>query len=104
MTETSDFIPRLAALAQATRLEIVKRLIDAGEAGVSVGVLAAETNVPRPTLSIHLQVLLRAELVSSRRDKQSILYSVRPDTIATMATDLADLAHAGPAPHGAAAA
>jgi len=85
------FIARLSALGQRSRLMIVELLLRAGEDGVSAGDIAARTQIPRPTVSIHLAVLLRAGLVRSARKKQSIFYSAEPPAIREMMAELGGL-------------
>jgi DNA-binding transcriptional ArsR family regulator len=70
-----------AALAQETRLNIVRLLITTGPAGRAAGELAERLAVPAPTLSFHLNHLASAGLVSSRRESRSIIYRVEMDTV-----------------------
>ncbi|HQT65152.1 MAG: ArsR family transcriptional regulator [Acidocella sp. 20-57-95] len=72
--ESLDAIAVLAALAQETRLEVFRSLVRAEPDGVAAGDLARALNVPANTMSTHLAVLTRAGLVSSRRDRRSIIY------------------------------
>jgi ArsR family transcriptional regulator, arsenate/arsenite/antimonite-responsive transcriptional repressor len=43
---------------------------------MSVSEIAVYLNITLPTLSHHLDILKRAELISSRRDGQKIMYSL----------------------------
>lgn len=43
---------------------------------MAVSEIAVHLNITLPTLSHHLDILKRAELISSRRDGQKILYSL----------------------------
>jgi DNA-binding transcriptional ArsR family regulator len=63
------------ALAQETRLAIVRRLVKAGPAGVPAGVLAGGAGVSASNVSFHLKELERAGLVSARREARSIIYA-----------------------------
>jgi DNA-binding transcriptional ArsR family regulator len=63
----------LKAMANRHRLLILCQLID-GER--SVGELAAFLGVRDSTVSQHLAILRRADLVDSRRDGQTIWYSI----------------------------
>src|SRR5271157_946786 len=63
----------LKVLAQATRIEIVCRLM-AGER--SVGELAALASLHQSTVSQHLARLRQEGLVRSRRDGNAVLYRI----------------------------
>ena len=56
-----DAAPVFAALGDATRLGLVKRL--AGEDGLSIAELTAQTRVTRQAVTRHLEVLREAGLV-----------------------------------------
>jgi DNA-binding transcriptional ArsR family regulator len=58
---------RLEALGQAARLAIFRRLVRAGEAGLSVGALQEAVGLPASTLSHHLRRLIAAGLVTQER-------------------------------------
>ncbi len=75
---------RLTALAHETRLEVFRRLIQAGPEGLAAGDIAAAVEVAKPTLSFHLSHLERAGLVASRRRGRSILYSADYEAIAEL--------------------
>jgi ArsR family transcriptional regulator, arsenate/arsenite/antimonite-responsive transcriptional repressor len=74
--ETSDAIDALAALAQPTRLQSFRTLVQHEPEGLPAGELARLLEVPQNTLSAHLAVLARAGLVSSIRQSRSIIYKV----------------------------
>jgi DNA-binding transcriptional ArsR family regulator len=71
----SQALDAFGALAQETRLRIVRLLVRAGPGGLSAGAVAVRVGVPASTLSFHLGHLERAGLVRSRRDARSIVYS-----------------------------
>src|SRR5690606_22607021 len=73
--ETSDAVKALAALAQETRLQVFKRLIEYGRDGVTPGALSQELGVPHNTLSFHLSHLTQPGLVSSRKAGRSVIYT-----------------------------
>lgn len=89
------------ALAQATRLRIVRALVIAGPDGMSAGSLAKTTGVSPSNLSFHLRELERAELVSSRREQRSIIYVCGFEALAAMQTFLMDNCCAASASKGA---
>jgi ArsR family transcriptional regulator, arsenate/arsenite/antimonite-responsive transcriptional repressor len=72
--DTEDAITGLAALAQGTRLEAFRLLVQREPDGIPAGELARMLGVPQNTLSAHLSVLARAELVHSQRHSRSIVY------------------------------
>ena len=79
--EDTDALAILAALAQETRLNIVRRLVRAAPEAVAAGDLAADLGVPAATLSFHLSQLDRAGLVRATRQGRSILYAVETGTL-----------------------
>lgn len=62
-----------AALSDPNRQKIIDLL---KKKEMSVSDIAAYLNITGATLSHHLDVLKRADLISSRRDGQRILYSL----------------------------
>jgi ArsR family transcriptional regulator, arsenate/arsenite/antimonite-responsive transcriptional repressor len=72
--ETFIAVQKLAALANETRLDVFRLLVQAGEEGARPTELASELEVPMQTLSFHLKELLHAELVHSERQGRSIFY------------------------------
>lgn len=81
-------VAALAALAQETRLDVFRRLVQAGPRGLAAGALAEALEIPSATLSFHLKELRNAGLVCCDRDGRSRIY--RPD-FAAMAELLAYL-------------
>jgi ArsR family transcriptional regulator, arsenate/arsenite/antimonite-responsive transcriptional repressor len=71
----SIVIGALGALAQETRLDIFRLLVEKGPEGLPAGELASRLGQPSPTLSFHLNQLKFAGLVSSRRESRSIIYT-----------------------------
>jgi DNA-binding transcriptional ArsR family regulator len=74
--ENEQAVLALAALAQPTRLQAFRLLVQHEPAGVPAGELARLLEVPQNTLSAHLSVLARAGLVTSERHSRSIVYRV----------------------------
>ncbi len=71
-TVTGTF--RVGALAQQTRLQAFRVLVQHEPDGLAAGDLARLLEVPQNTLSAHLSVLTRADLVTSERHSRSIVY------------------------------
>ena len=72
--ESEDVILALAALAQPTRLDVLRLLVQHEPGGLAAGGIAKALAVPQNTMSSHLSVLARARLVSTQRFGRSIVY------------------------------
>ena len=72
--ETAEAISALAALAQTTRLDAFRLLVQREPEGVPAGELARLMAVPQNTMSAHLAVLSRCGLVVGERHSRSIVY------------------------------
>jgi len=68
-------IAALAALAQETRLDIFRMLVQKGPEGLPAGEIGTRLAQPSPTMSFHLNQLRFAGLITSRRESRSIIYS-----------------------------
>ncbi|WP_231587231.1 helix-turn-helix transcriptional regulator [Methylophilus sp. TWE2] len=74
-----------AAIAQETRLRIIRLLVVAGAEGLSAGAIAEQLGGVSPSrISFHLNHLEQVGLIVSRREGRSIIYSV----IFTILSDL----------------
>jgi ArsR family transcriptional regulator len=71
----STVIGALGALAQETRLDIFRLLVQNGPEGLPAGEIGSRLGQPSPTLSFHLNQLKFAGLVSSRRESRLIIYT-----------------------------
>ena len=72
--EKTDVIAALGALAQETRLDIFRLLVQAGPDGMSAGQIGESLGLPSATLSFHLNQLKHADLVTFRREGRSLIY------------------------------
>ena len=72
--DTEATIFALSALAQPTRMEAFRVLVRKEPHGLPAGELAKEIDVPQNTLSSHLSVLSKADLVTSSRRGTTITY------------------------------
>lgn len=72
--ETRNLIAVLDALAQETRLDVVRLLLRHEPDGMSSGEVAQKLKVPRNTMSSHLACLERAGLVEKERRSRFIIY------------------------------
>ncbi len=82
--ESKSAIAALGALAQETRLEAFRALVQAGPNGIAAGTLAERLGVPAPTLSFHLAQLKGADLVDVRRAGRSLVYAARFDAMTAL--------------------
>ncbi|MGE4482587.1 ArsR/SmtB family transcription factor [Acidocella sp.] len=73
--EKTDIIAALAALAQETRLDIFRLLVQAGPDGLPAGQIGEQLGLASATLSFHLSQLRHARLVTFRRESRSLIYS-----------------------------
>lgn len=71
----------LAALSQKTRLETFKLLVEEGHEGLLAGEIAERLGVLQNTMSTHLNILLKAELVRKERQGRAIRYCVDIQTM-----------------------
>ncbi len=77
----TEVIAALAALAQTTRLDTFRLLVQREPDGVPAGELARLMAVPQNTMSAHLSILARAGLVSGERKSRSIIYRANLDRL-----------------------
>ena len=75
MVEPESIVDALAALAQPHRLAAFRALVQAGPAGLPAGAVSAAVGLTPSALSFHLSHLLRAGLVTRRRDGRQLLYA-----------------------------
>lgn len=73
--DTNTAVQSLAALAQASRLEVFRLLVQAGPEGLAAGEIAERLGIPASTLSFHVKALAQAGLTESRQEGRFIYYS-----------------------------
>jgi DNA-binding transcriptional ArsR family regulator len=73
--ESKAAIGALAALAQDSRLQVYRHLVQAGPEGVAASEIAGKLGIPANTLSFHLKTLNHADLVLSRHEGRFVYYS-----------------------------
>ena len=74
----SGLTKTLQALGDPTRREIM-RMLNKGD--LSAGEIASQFNISLPSVSHHLNVLKNAEIVRTRRQGQSIIYSMNATVV-----------------------
>ena len=67
-------VAALSALAQESRLDIFRLLVQSGDQGMAVGQIGDRLGLPSATLSFHLNQLKHANLVTFRREGRSLIY------------------------------
>ena len=72
--DTKAAVLALSALAQDSRLEVFRLLVQAGPEGVPAGEIAERLGIPGSTLSFHVKSLAQAGLVESRQEGRFIYY------------------------------
>jgi DNA-binding transcriptional ArsR family regulator len=79
--EKINVVAALAALAQDSRLDVFRLLVQAGPEGMPAGAVAAALELAPNTLTFHFDRLRAAGLVTVRRDGRSMIYAARFDTM-----------------------
>jgi DNA-binding transcriptional ArsR family regulator len=94
MLSAPHALAALAALGQATRLEIFRLLMRQAPKGLIAGTIAEQVGCPPTTLSSHLSILARAGLIHGTREGRAIYYRADIEgmraLVAFMVTDCCD--------------
>jgi len=77
--ESNAVVKALAALAQASRLEVFRALVVAGQEGPTPGALSESLGVAPNTLSFHLKELVHADLITQERAGRNLIYRAQFD-------------------------
>ncbi len=85
----------LAALAQETRLDLLRLLFAQGASGLPAGEIGTALGVPPSTLSFHLAALEREGLLRATRQGRKIIYAVRIATMRSLLGFLTETCCAG---------
>jgi DNA-binding transcriptional ArsR family regulator len=79
--EKKTALAALAGLAQESRLDVFRLLVEHGPEGVPAGVIAQRLGMANATLSFHLKELSHAGLVAGRQAGRFIYYSANFATV-----------------------
>lgn len=71
----SKAVAALSALSHEHRLDLVRLLMPAGEAGLSAGEIGQRLGLGASRLSFHLSALEQAGLIRSRRASRNVFYA-----------------------------
>jgi ArsR family transcriptional regulator, arsenate/arsenite/antimonite-responsive transcriptional repressor len=72
-----DALAALAALAQDSRLDIFRLLVEVGPEGLPAGKVAEKLDLAPNTLTFHFDRLREAGLVTVRRDGRTMIYAAQ---------------------------
>jgi ArsR family transcriptional regulator, arsenate/arsenite/antimonite-responsive transcriptional repressor len=79
--DTKTAVRSLAALAQDSRLDVFRLLVQSGPEGLPAGEIADRLDIPSSTLSFHVKALSHAGLIESRQEGRFIYYSADFDAM-----------------------
>ena len=73
--EQSEAVGAFSALGHEHRLAVYRLLVEAGHEGLSAGSIAGALGIPPSSLTFHTQALLRAGLITQRRESKLLIYA-----------------------------
>jgi ArsR family transcriptional regulator, arsenate/arsenite/antimonite-responsive transcriptional repressor len=83
--DADQAIVAFSALAQPTRLEVFRLLMEYEPNGLAAGEIARRIAVPHNTMSTHLAILSRAGLIEAERQSRSLVYRARLEAVRALA-------------------
>jgi DNA-binding transcriptional ArsR family regulator len=86
--ENTSIVRALSAIAQESRLNIFRILVQAGPAGMAAGKISTTSGIAPSSLSFHLKELAHAQMVIAKQEGRFVYYSAN---FATMNTVIAYL-------------
>jgi ArsR family transcriptional regulator, arsenate/arsenite/antimonite-responsive transcriptional repressor len=75
MIEHPQAVSAFAALGHEHRLALYRLLVQAGPEGLSAGAIAGALGLAPSSLTFHTQALLKAGLISQRRESRLLIYT-----------------------------
>ncbi len=88
--ETKDAVTAFAALAQESRVGVLRLLVQNGPDGLTPGVIGEALEMPAPTLSFHLKTLAQAGLVAATPEGRFVRYRAAMPAIRALASFLTE--------------
>ena len=82
--EKDAVLTTLAALAQESRLDIYRLLVQTGPQGLPAGHIGEQLGVPAATLAFHLKELKHAGLATVMRNGRSLIYAAAYPTMTAL--------------------
>ena len=79
--DKSNVIVALGALAQESRLDIFRLLVEKGPEGMMMGSIGEAMGLPHPTLSFHLDKLRQSGLVENEKQGRAKIYRVNYEVL-----------------------
>lgn len=73
--EHASAVLAFSALGHDHRLAVYRLLVEAGHQGLSAGRIAEALGLPPSSLTFHTQALLRAGLITQRRESRQLIYA-----------------------------
>ncbi len=77
-------------MAQDNRLDVFRRLVEAGPDGMPAGHIANSLKLQPNALTFHLDRLREAKLIEARREGRSVIYAARYDAMNSLISYLTD--------------
>jgi ArsR family transcriptional regulator len=74
--DINEAVGSFSSLAQESRLKVFRLLAQVGSDGMTAGDIAKAVGVPKSTMSSHLAVLARANLIKARKEGRSMIYAI----------------------------
>jgi len=90
MIEAREAATAFEALGHESRLAVFRLLIPAGRAGLHAGAIAEALDLAPNRLSFHLNRLMTAGLIASRRQGRHLYYAVRYPMLGDLAAFLSE--------------
>ena len=78
---TKNALVALAALAQESRLAVIRLLVEVGPEGLPANKISEHVGIAPSSLSFHMKELTYAELVTSRQESRFVIYSANFATV-----------------------
>jgi len=86
--DANSALGAMSALAQHTRIEAFRLLVENAPDGLSAGEVSRRLAVPHNTMSTHLATLVRSDLAEAERQGRTIVYRARSGTLRELVTYL----------------
>lgn len=86
--QEAQAIAAMSALALHARFRAVQLLLSIGAEGLAAGEIARRLKIRQSTMSDHLQILARAQILSAERRSQSVIYRADPEAVDALLTYL----------------
>lgn len=74
-------ISALDALAQESRLDVFRLLVEKGPEGIMMGTIGEALNLPHTTLSFHLDKLRQSGLIKREKQGRATIYRTNYDVL-----------------------